>query len=107
MCVQVWWLPDEGREWIHQTYPHLRQTTKSDVTPFERLQGEHIQQMNDDWGLGLEHFRRYQRANLSVNMYFVDSLFTYSFAWCVGAETVTTSNCKLLSSINTNPFLQV
>lgn len=77
------------------------------MTPFEELQEEHIQKMNEDWGVSLEQFRRYQEANLSISMFFVDSAFMYRYAWCVGVGTVTTSNCKFLSKVDTNPFLTV
>ena len=103
----MWWLPPDRRKWVYQHYPHFVQTTKSEVTPFEKLQSEHIQKMNEDWGVGLEQFRRYQDANLSISMFFVDSAFMYRYAWCVGVGTVTTGNCKLLSKVDTNPFLTV
>ncbi len=49
----------------------------------------------------------YQAANVSLNMYFVDSVFIFNYAWCVGVESVTTSNCVELSKLNTNTLYQV
>lgn len=92
---------------MYQHHPHVIQTTKTEQTPFEDLKSEHIQKINDDWSTPLERFRQYQSLNLSINMFFVDSTFTYSYAWCVGVQTVTTSNCKYLSTVDTNPFLEV
>lgn len=100
-------MPQENRQWVYQKYPNFIQVTRSDLTPFKELQSEHIQKMNEDWGLPLSQFRKYQDANLSITMFFVDSTFMYSYAWCVGAGTVTTSNCKLLSTVDTNTFLTV
>ena len=51
--------------------------------------------------------RQYQAANLSVNLFFVDSQFAFNYAWCVGARSVTTNNCKQLSALSENRFYQV
>ena len=51
--------------------------------------------------------RQYQAANLSVNLFFVDSVFAFSYAWCVGADSVTTNNCNQLASLSENKFYQV
>ena len=83
------------------------QATKTEETKFEELKEERIQLINDDWSIPLETFRKYQEANLSLNMYFVDSPLMFSYAWCVGAQTVTTGNCRLLSSLTTNPLYDV
>ena len=105
--MQVWWLPYDRRQWVYNNYPDFTQVTKLVDTAFEDLQSEHIQKMNEDWGVPLERFRQFQDANLSISMFFVDSAFMYRYAWCVGVATVTTSNCKLLSTVETNPFLTV
>lgn len=88
-------------------YPAMVQATKTEETNFEELKEEKIQLMNDDWSIPLEMFRKYQEANLSLNVYFVDSPLMFSYAWCVGAHTVTTGNCRLLSSLTTNPLYDV
>lgn len=105
--MQVWWLPSQGRQWVHSKYPNIVLTTKTELTPFEKLKSEHIEKINDDWSTPLDTFRRYQRDNLTINMFFVESVFMYDYAWCVGVDSVTTSNCKLLSKPHTNSFLQV
>ena len=92
---------------MYNHYPRIVQVTKTEVTKFEEFKEERIQQINDDWSIPLETFRKYQEANLSLNMYFVDSPLMFSYAWCVGAQTVTTGNCKLLSSLTTNPLYDV
>lgn len=104
---KVWWTPVEGRQWIHQKHPDFILTTKTEDTPFENLRTEHIQKINADWSVPLATFRDYQKANMSINMFFVESVFMYSYAWCIGMETVTTSNCILLSTVDSNPFLQI
>ena len=106
-CLQVWWLPKDQRQWIHQAHPDFILTTKTEDTPFDKLKAEHIQKINDDWSIPLATFREYQNANLSINMFFVESSFMYSYAWCIGIDTVTTSNCRYLSTVDQNPFLQV
>lgn len=106
-CTQVWWLPKDRRQWVHQNYPNFIQVTKSADTPLTDLQHEHIQRMNEDWGIPLSQFRQYQEANLSVSMFFVESVFMYNYAWCMGVGAVTTGNCKLLSTVNDNPLLVV
>ena len=83
------------------------QVTKTQETKFEELRGERIQLINDDWSTPLEMFRKYQEANLTLNMYFVDSSLMFSYAWCLGVHSVTTSHCKLLSAQTTNPLYDV
>lgn len=97
----------DRREWVYSHYPGMVQATKTEETKFEELKEERVRLMNDDWSIPLEKFRKYQEANLSLNMYFVDSPLMYSYAWCVGAQTVTTGNCRLLSSLTTNPLYDV
>lgn len=104
---KVWWSPVEKRQWVHEHYPHFTLTTKTEQTPFQELQPEHILKINDDWSTPLASFREYQQINLSINMFFVESAFMFRYAWCIGIPTVTTSNCKLLSKVNSNPFLQI
>ena len=82
-------------------------TTKTKLTSFQDLATEHIEKINDDWSTPLETLRRYQRENLTINIFFVDSPFMYDYAWCVGVESITTSNCQLLNDRQTNAFLQV
>ena len=55
----------------------------------------------------LSLLRKYQAANLSINLFFVDSRFAFSYAWCVGAQSVTTNNCEELASMAENKFYQV
>ena len=59
------------------------------------------------FSLALSLLRKYQAANLSINLFFVDSRFAFSYAWCVGAQSVTTNNCKELASMSENRFYQV
>ena len=35
---------------------------------------------------------------MAINMYTIDSVILYEYAWCLGVDTVTTNNCQLLSS---------
>lgn len=77
VCVQVWWTDIERRQWVHRTHPHLVITTKTEQTPYEDFKADHIQKINDDWTTPLATFRQYQRENLSINMFFVDSPFMY------------------------------
>lgn len=83
------------------------QVTKTQETKFEEFKDERIQRINDDWSTPLEVFRKYQDANITLGMYFVDSPLMYSYAWCLGVQSVTTSHCKLLSSQATNPLYDV
>ena len=52
-------------------------------------------------------YRLYQAANLSLNMFILDSSFLFSYAWCIGVDTVTTNNCKKLSDFKHNTLYQV
>ena len=83
------------------------QTTKTKETKFKEFKDDHIQKINDDWSTPLETFRKYQTANITLNMYFVDSPLMFSYAWCLGAQTITTSNCKGLASQDSNPLYDV
>ena len=96
-----------NRDWVYQKYPQMILTTKSKDTAFEDLEKEHIQKINDDWTTPLWLFQDFQGANISLNMFFVDSPFMYSYAWCVGVQTVTTSNCRALASVRSNMFMEV
>ena len=51
--------------------------------------------------------RMYQEANLSLNMFILDSTFLFSYAWCIGVDTVTTNNCQKLSGLKHNNLYQV
>lgn len=97
----------DRRKWVYTHYPRMVQVTKTQETDFEEFKDEHIQQINDDWSVPLETFRKYQDANLTLNMYFVDSPLMFSYAWCLGAQSVTTDHCKLLSSLTSNPLYDV
>ena len=105
--VQVWWLTKDRRKWVYRHYPQMVQVTKTKETEFEEFKEERIQRINDDWSTPLETFRKYQEANITLNMYFVDSPLMFSYAWCLGFQSVTTSNCKVLSSQTSNPLYDV
>ena len=92
---------------MYRHYPQMVQVTKTKETEFEEFKEERIQRINDDWSTPLETFRKYQEANITLNMYFVDSPLMYSYAWCLGFQSVTTSNCKVLSSQTSNPLYDV
>jgi len=68
---------------------------------------EHIRVVNDDWITPLSLFRRYQDANISIIMYFVNSPFMFNYAWCVGVAEVTTDNCQALADLPANTLHQV
>lgn len=98
---KVWWNPIKRRLWVHEKYPQFVLTSKVEDVSVE------VEKINDDWGIPLATFREYQRRNLSINMFFVESSFMFSYAWCMGIPTVTTSNCKYLSRMNSNLFLPI
>jgi hypothetical protein len=104
---KVWWLAPEKREWVVAKYPDLVQVTKTEDTPFEQFRELKIRVVNDDWSTPLKTLRQYQEANLSLNLFFIDSVFAFSYAWCVGVDSVTTNNCKRLASLSENQFHQV
>ena len=83
------------------------QITKTKETEFKDFQSEQIQLINDDWTTPLDTFRVYQSANISINMFFVESLFMYNYAWCIGVESVTTDNCRVLAEHGTNQLHKV
>ncbi len=56
--MQVWWLLEEGREWVLKKFPAMIQVTKTQDTPFEEFEREHIQKVNDDWTTPLVTFRQ-------------------------------------------------
>ena len=68
---------------------------------------QNIQVVNDDWTTPLSLFRRYQGANLSLNMFFVNTPLMFHYAWCIGVKSVTTDNCQELSLVFNNPLHQV
>lgn len=103
---KVWWLPKPNKQWVYAKCPSFAQVTRSDQTDFEDFEMEHISIANDDWTLPLNTFRKYQRANTSIIMFFVDSVFMFRYAWCVGVQFVTTSNCRQLASVHTNPLYE-
>ncbi len=104
---QVWWLPKQNRDWVIAHHPHISHITKTIETEFEDFAAEHIARINDDWTTPIETLRAYQAANISINMYFVDSPLMYSYAWCVGVESVTTDHCRELAHLTTNTLHQV
>lgn len=102
----VWWLLPKERLWVWNRHPAMVQVAKTAVTPPEEFAELHIQKVNDDWGTPLRQFRLYQAANLSLNMFILDSSFLFSYAWCIGVDTVTTNNCKKLSVFKHNTLYQ-
>lgn len=103
---KVMWLLVPRRNWVQQAYPDFIQTAKTSETSFHDMLTQHIQKVNDDWSTPLSLFRHYQNANISLNMFFVSSPFMLDYAWCVGVQTVTTDNCRELSSVHANTLHQ-
>ena len=97
----------DRRKWVYTNYPKMVQVTKTQETNFEEFRDDRIQLINDDWSTPLDMFRKYQQANITLNMYFVDSPLMFSYAWCLGVRSVTTSHCKLLSMQTSNPLYDV
>lgn len=107
LLSKVWWLPKQNRAWVIQNHPEITHITKTTETPFEDFESERIVRVNDDWTTPIHKFRAYQAANISINMYFVDSPFMYNYAWCLGVQTTTTDNCEELASLTSNHLYQV
>ena len=107
MCCQVYWLPTHQRKWVHDTYPDLILTGKSKELSFDEVVNEHIQVINDDWTTPISLFRRYQKENISIIMFFVNSQFMFNYAWCIGVQHVTTDNCRHLANVPANTLHQV
>lgn len=51
--------------------------------------------------------RKYQAANILLNMYVVQSPFLLNYAWCIGVQSVTTDNCWEFSHIQDCHLYQV
>lgn len=51
--------------------------------------------------------RKYQAANILLNMYVVQSPFLLNYAWCIGVQSVTTDNCWEFSPIQDCHLYQV
>lgn len=94
---KVWWLEEHNRSRISAKYPGLTLAAKSSFTSFKQFQRNNISIANEHWSTTGDIIKRLQSLRMAINMYTIDSVVLYEYAWCLGVDTVTTNNCQLLN----------
>ena len=132
--LKVWWVrggEDQGENpVIPARFSNLTLIGKTSQIGVDRFNALGISVANEEWTTSLDTLRWYmcacmwehawmliscasffrrklQSQNVSVNMYTINSLLMYDYAWCAGVHSVTTDNCIMLDAHNHNYLYQV
>ena len=125
LILKVWWLSTKETSSMEHAVPagvtRVGVTKITDPDQF-RLLGMSI--ANEEWTLPLNTLRfvsrllrhdtplflfnrNLQQQNISINMYTINSLVLFDYAWCTGVNSVTTDNCLLMDKHEHNILHQV
>lgn len=100
---QVWFLVDRNRlEVIQSAAPAMKPAYGVDFqTPPSAgdLNKAGYQIVNAEYGLSKDWIRKYQNANLWVNLYTIDEPWQYSRLWLLGINSTTTSNVQAMVAL--------
>jgi glycerophosphoryl diester phosphodiesterase len=92
----VWFVADKDQlGLIRSTAPTMKPAYGIDYqTPptVEELKASGYQMVNAEYGLSKDWIRKYQDANLWVNLYTIDEPWQYSRLWLFGVTSTTTTN---------------
>jgi glycerophosphoryl diester phosphodiesterase len=92
----VWFVADKDQlGLIRSTAPTMKPAYGVDYqTPptVEELKASGYQMVNAEYGLSKDWIRKYQDANLWVNLYTIDEPWQYSRLWLFGVTSTTTTN---------------
>jgi glycerophosphoryl diester phosphodiesterase len=105
----VWFLVDS------QQLPTLRQVAPDMVPvygldyqyplPAAALVGDGYLIVNAEYGLGPQWIHEYEQNGLWVNLYTVDEPWQFSRLWIVGANSITTSNARVMADLQRPIFM--
>ncbi|MFZ2097186.1 MAG: glycerophosphodiester phosphodiesterase family protein [Anaerolineales bacterium] len=100
---QVWFLVDpEQLQAVHNLAPQMIRAYGADYQSpptLADLTGAGYQLVNVEYGIGPQWIAEYQSANLWVNIYTVDEPWQFSRLWLLNADSLTTSNAGVMSSL--------
>jgi glycerophosphoryl diester phosphodiesterase len=107
---QVWFLVDRNRlEVIRSAAPEMKPAYSVDyqMPPLVgNLKAAGYQIVNAEYGLSKGWIRKYQNANLWVNLYTIDEPWLYSRLWLLGVNSTTTSNAQAMIALS-RPILSM
>jgi len=105
---QVWFLADmDQRDLIHSVAPDMKIAYGVDYQnppSTDELLASRYQIVNAEYGLSKDWIRKYQDANLWVNLYTIDEPWQYSRLWLLGVDSTTSSNARTMIALS-NPVL--
>ena len=108
--AQVWFLVDKDQlEVIRSTAPAMKPAYGVDFrTPPQAgdLKASGYQIVNAEYGLSKDWIRKYQEANLWVNVYTIDEPWQYSRLWLLSVNSTTTSNAQTMIELR-RPILSI
>ncbi|XP_060032709.1 glycerophosphodiester phosphodiesterase domain-containing protein 4 isoform X3 [Erinaceus europaeus] len=100
----VYWLSGSQRSYVKTRAPGFQQVAR--LIPVKTLIEENITVINVDYKrLFYKGLKDYKEANITINLYIVNSPWLYSLAWCCSINSVTTDNIQNLRKMNRPYFL--
>ncbi|ESP01708.1 hypothetical protein LOTGIDRAFT_225182 [Lottia gigantea] len=91
----LWWLEDttlESRKGV--------KLTAEMYEPLQYLHDNNITNVNVQYDeITADQIREYKEDNITTNVWLINSKWFLSYYWCIGAESITTNNCDILSQM--------
>ncbi|HSB67629.1 MAG TPA: glycerophosphodiester phosphodiesterase family protein [Anaerolineales bacterium] len=100
----VWFLVDSNQlRTLLQVSPEMVPAYGLDYqspVPAKALAGEGYLVVNAEYGLSPQWIHQYEQNGLWVNLYTVDEAWQFSRLWILGANSITTSNARVMSGLS-------
>ncbi|MGE5224681.1 MAG: glycerophosphodiester phosphodiesterase family protein [Omnitrophica WOR_2 bacterium] len=101
---QVWFQVNQNQlEVLRSAAPAIKPVYRAEFqTPplVDELKASGYQAVNAEYGLSKGWIRKYQQANIWVNLFTIDEPWQFSRLWLLGADSTTTSNAHTMAALS-------